>query len=321
MNKIIVALDTPQTNNLNNLPPSWWSPSLLASIVIHRAPESVYDKNHRNDNFDICIVDNGSPIVTNDHLYNNRINIIHLKRLPKSAQKEIMDRISDPDKGFITIYTWFGDSNHNFGFIPSEEYKTLIMKPVDGARGTGQICFDIHRVSVNELAKAVKTVKTSAELIELFPSINFITDNDQTPDEGLSYLKTQPLMVQDHVRNIVKEFRLLVNPNGKIYCLQRTINVYDGFSQATGSTKTLANGGRLELLEKSELPEQIKKEIPKLLKNMDFNYGSMDLFVTSNGTWGFFEFCPQFAYSAFCSNDILEFNKSAIEHWISESLN
>lgn len=131
-------------------------------------------------------------------------------------------------------------------------------------------------------------------------------------DDGLERIISRGWHFVAAIPNIKAEYRLLVKPDGTIDCCPRN-RVLNEFGLPIGRVAYTAEGQNEQYRNFNEENFPALREHIVLIRDLVRNellwkylpFGSFDLFVTTTGEWGFFEFSTQFALNGM-QNDLRE---------------
>lgn len=181
--------------------------------------------------------------------------------------------------------------------------KVVLVKTDTGARGIGQIKIDLGTSNITRLYELMDryqglTKMTGEDFLEAlyteFPSAKLSTRGEAFPGESLENLKERPYFIQEFGDDIHYEYRLLTDINGDICYIQKRelIETSRDFKQACGSVELVPSNILASLDE--ILTEEQKDILIKLSKELIGPLKSIDLFLTSQGKMGIFEWSNQF---------------------------
>lgn len=234
------------------------------------------------------------------------------------------------DNGFIPVPTWFvGNGVWDSNIALPKGTKRVVVKPMDGARGIGQFLVDVEHVSLrvffNEMRMSIIKPeikdKTGVEkVLEAFKGyVTYHSRNENYEDEGIKMLLTQGAVVQSVIHEVEREFRLITDYKGLVgYAQERNIvNVEHGFPQAVGSG-TVDTNDRHALAIDDILDESAMAMLDSITSTAIGPMNSIDLFLTSDGEWGIFEFCNQFGITGIPDEPLIEMHRKFLEVSINE---
>jgi len=179
-----------------------------------------------------------------------------------------------------------------------------VIKPTFAARGIGQLLLPEHQ-DLETVKLAIANRTTTEELLTAIPNSVFSTHGEHI--EGLRQLRqsSKELLIQEYIPNIECEMRLLVAKiDDKYRMLRRWRNIIESPFPQAGDTIPLNE----ETGEHPAWMEQYYKkhevEIVDFVKDLDPIFGSVDIFFTSTGEWGCFEYQPEFSSEAFGIDEV-----------------
>jgi hypothetical protein len=195
-----------------------------------------------------------------------------------------------------TLATESGDT-HNWTLGQNPKGKVVI-KPLDGARGIGQLVVNLDELLPGTLMSVLGKLGMSTDdfletMRKYAPHIEYHIGHGSVV-EGLVML-SQGYCVQEMIADVDMEYRLIVDINSRPqFIVERTRESLPlssnefGYRQATGSALTRSE---IKILDKLKYPHM--REVTTLLKALNIPLNSTDLFITKDGRWGLFEYCPQ----------------------------
>ncbi|QNR51785.1 hypothetical protein Xoosp14_94 [Xanthomonas phage Xoo-sp14] len=322
-----------------HLPPQWLANDCRTRIVVTNDMRYVIENDNTvTKNFDMGITTDDVNFISGGGTHSNtRRNNAHLTdyvegmhyqaRETKTAQTLRMASLARllQLKNFISprIYsTQFAD-NRNSTFGPDIRGR-VVVKPIDGARGIGQIVADMDKITPAALMILIKAAKDKDAFLEalekLKPHVEYHIGHGDI-EEGLTSLVEQGFFVQQQVPNVTAEFRLILTHKSEVAMifkrkrdnipLSDDANAFD-YKQATGVTVLLEEAkptGEYELNVHLD-------EITTFLKELDIPLNSVDLFFTDDGKWGVFEYCPQFGTEGIDQKIMEPFLRAQIENML-----
>lgn len=313
---LVVAISHLLTQ-FQHLPPQWIAGDTKTRIVVTNDVRYVIEAdNSITKNSDLTILTEGANFISgggthanerrnNAHMTEYADGMIYQSRETKIAMTLRMAAIARRLglKNFISprIYsTQFADKrNSTFG---PEIAGRVVVKPTDGARGIGQIVADMDKVTPAALMILIKSADDKENFLSnieaLAPHVEYHIGHGEL-EEGLTSLVEQGFFVQQQVPDVSEEFRLILDKDSTVamsFKRKRDLKPLDPernafeYKQATGVTYF-----REETKPCGEYALSIhREEIEMLLKELNIPLNSVDLFFTSSGKWGIFEYCPQF---------------------------
>lgn len=280
-------------------------------LRIHRHPQVNIRGTEVSYNFDIMI-SNGGPNegfnfgnVLPPHRY------VKLARYDKFTQaiqllnaledyKATHDAMTCLHAKFLPVPTWFVGVNSNRSF-PNVKGKVVI-KPQDGARGIGQFVVDTLYINLHQFNKSLDKYlagEHTAEAFQVFLDgfkghVSYYSRDEDKPGEGLECLKEQGAIVQSFIPDVSAEYRVITGADGEpVYFQKRRFrDETSAYPQATGGGDTIDMDARVT----NPLAKDVHSNalFLYLCKHVIGPLNSIDLFITSDGHWGIFEFCNQF---------------------------
>lgn len=278
-------------------------------VFFHNDPRMSASGDVANFNFDIMITDgtlkiDGIPAenITPPHR-------LHLnKRYNKFEQALRINNVAaaqkdDPDfSTFVPVKSWWNIQSRGASNLINPTGKVVI-KPADGARGIGQLLIDPAKIPMVVAIDALDRYRLRKyteeqflrELMKFDPDFTYSTASEYEINEGLESLKVQGYVIQSFIDNVSAEYRLLTDKDSRVaYCQRRTIRKdTEGFPQATGSDTNSISGEDIVDIASVMEPGQ-HRALCTLLERVVGPMSSIDLFTTSDGGWGIFEYCNQF---------------------------
>ncbi len=343
--RLVVAIDVALMDQFLHLPPVFYSEALDADVLIHHAPQAHVSGLRLIKNFDLLITPDQTPLESTPRYQYwgdlvEKPEYVLQTRPSKLAQGIAINaaaakhELLSHEKGFRAVGQYYStDSKAKRGYsFGSDLPEKVVIKARDGARGVGQLLVDTTKVNVAHLLIDLgeRTYPSSEALQTAYPGLELGSGNEHSDGESMGLL-AGALVMQEYIPDVLSEYRLLVNPNGKIYALNRQLRKTTAFTQATGVSVQYQEN-RLTPLEEVDFwndeadhganivkgPEAsvVHAGIRTLLKELNFDYGSIDLFITNKRQWGFFEYCNQFGTVAYRPNEMMQFHQEAIEHWL-----
>lgn len=195
---------------------------------------------------------------------------------------------------------------------------TYILKPLNGARGIGQLKFEGANATMDGINRALQLIRnfqqsTSSVVIEikdvtafaekefsrLFKTeVKFPVNREHNPDEGINELLSGGI-VTEYISEITKEYRLIIDHSstGIAYGLERNrVDHNDnGFKQACGTEEHMNDC--CSHVSELEVSIDVKRELQLLLKELNIPLHAIDFFYTctpDRESWGILEISPDF---------------------------
>lgn len=215
------------------------------------------------------------------------------KNLQQCVLTALVDEINEesPLKYFEglnpTEITSTGPSSIFFGDRSDNDMQ--VIKPSSGARSMCIMKLSQRKTNLREFISLLRrllidTNSTTEDLKTLCDNFEVSLDlgDERETDEGLDQMKNYPLLITDMVTAPFKEYRVLVSPG-------RTLVVHRDHQD--GSINLLDTP-----VESFHHAKEVNDEIGLVLSRIQkyLGLGSVDVWVTSSGEWGIFEFQPQY---------------------------
>lgn len=337
MQTYVVAIDFKLADNFAHLPLSYIDELngervrivINATPMAHLEPDEESGLSKVNTNYDVAILAGSRTDkykdLTLDGLCTDKIFLI--ERLGKDRMRYQLDKAAEGQKNYMPIVTYCQTplnpvlGAYNEYCFSGRSDRDYLIKANDGARGAGQIIVPSY---YNPLAVYQKFSNgdgiNHTELLQKYPDVIICTEGENHKGEGKDMMSQQGIIIQHIVRDIDAEYRLLVGPDAIYACTRK--NRGGAFPQATGVSDRYdyhqANG---ELtLDMLRLPGTITDEIRETIGKLGLVGISMDLFVTKEGKWGFFEYSSQFGTAAFYTDFMRRFHKDIVLHALKTTL-
>lgn len=192
----------------------------------------------------------------------------------------------------------------------------VVIKPLDGARGIGHILMDTNMYQpYHVLDFILKSKVVDVEILqETFPGVVFTTARELSQGEGVQSLRDYGVVMQEFVPNIKEEYRIIFTPDDQCYAIPRPISdsSYPQPEQPSHNPHTLQEMKQTF----NELPKALILDLKKILRKIDLEFGSLDLFITDDGQWGIFEYCNQFGINGINLQDARQLHRNVLAHWL-----
>lgn len=292
---ITIAVTNSYNDTVTMLPPSAYIDE-IGNAAFHNNPRLEFDGKNISSNFDHHIDFRISKNKLHQELItNNYHHYPRLKRMTQYLNVFKFNQSRTPSNLLeITIPKYYlatlRDGEHvavtNFG-IPNCD--KVVIKEQLGARGSNQVVVPTNMLTT--LLKHSKD-KTLGEVKDMFPDLIY-TDNSDWDLEFFADLND--LFISELITNVKSEFRLLVGGK-KIYGRARSINAgpYPQANLEVDKFHTVqeVKYDPIEDMFDSDLVETLYA----FVEYIDLPIGSVDLYSTSDGDWGIFEYSTQFAF-------------------------
>lgn len=320
--RIIFAFDSNRIDNFDVIPQGHRVEDY--EFIFTKSPEIQLTGKGIVTNFDILITDGEKEMFG----INNTL-------LLKQHQYKIMKRLSKPEQ--IARQLIYKDNHPGLTvnmIVPRsfycDNYTTLkhifpdanscVIKPIHGARGIGQFKINTERmpirVVIDLLEKTRKNTTGSPDTKYILESLKdwadyftYSTSGENYENEGIGILLSQRFLVQEHVDNIEKEYRIITDYKGNLAYVQERKFKFDDknyYQQAIGSV--------IEPDWVHSKPTSLDKtdnldEIENFIKTVVGPLQSVDLFITKEGKWGIFEWCNQFGTMGIPSHIVMKLHE------------
>lgn len=293
MSNIIVAVTNSFNDTVTVLPPSAYIDG-VGQVSFHNNPRLEFDGAVISRNFDHHIDFRITKNKLHQELLEECYN--HYPRLKRRTQylnvfqfnkdRAVEDQITIPHYYMATLREGEHVSITNFG-IPN--CKKVVIKEQLGARGSNQVV-----VPTNMLTTLLKHSKgkTLGEVKDMFPDLIY-TDNSNW--DMMFFDDPNDLFISELLTNVKSEYRLLVGGD-RIYGRERTIKA-GPYPQANLEVDKFHTVQEV-VYERIEdmFDESLVATLYDFVKFIDLPIGSVDLYSTTDGTWGIFEYSTQFAF-------------------------
>lgn len=173
----------------------------------------------------------------------------------------------------------------------------LIIKPDNGARSVGQIIITYAMGAPHGIYELVISSAGEQEFIDAlnnnYPNVVYLKGDARYEGEGYHLLK-QGMICQERVMKIADEFRIITDESGMdCISIKRRREVVDSETPDYAIPSKIPSAIDYSALEDSY--PKVQAELRKLLRALRMPFHSLDVFVTSAGQWGVFEFSPDFS--------------------------
>ena len=266
----------------------------IGQVIFHNNPRVEFDGSTIHKNFDFHV----DFRITKNRLHNELLphEYSHYPRLKRRTQYLNVFKFNEgrtPDSQ-ITIPHYYmatlREGEHvgitNFGLPKCDK---VVIKLQLGARGSNQVV-----VPTNMLTTLLKHASghTMGETKEMFPDLIY-TDNS---DWEINFFDDpSELFISELITNVKAEYRLLVGGD-KIYGRERVIKA-GPYPQANLETDKFHTVQEVIYTPIEEMfPEVLVQTLYDFAEFIDLPLGSIDLYSTTDGNWGIFEYSTQFAF-------------------------
>lgn len=316
MEKIIIAYENrDMINNHEHLLPmekikiNFNDADVEVLVVIHDSPRVFFNGETEIKNFDFLVT------AKDKSAYGGLHTAFHITRETKPEQMRSLyhKAVASGYKHLKLVKTWNSVAELR---QDSSSYKVnnFIIKPIDGARGIGQVlfkdCANQNKATLfkrfNEFCRKLATVdginfshahasdEISKALKKTFGD-DVVWSGYEAKDsffiEGLFKDPESGFFAQEFLENIALETRVITGKKNELHFFERQAREDRPFKQATGS------GGSDYHQDPSHALRYCSEEVVDEFKKLFRSFGqcmSVDLFVTTDGKFGIFEYCNQY---------------------------
>jgi len=289
MNKVVLCINVNACGNY--LLPLLNHPD----IIVHSDPRVLVVDGKTIRNFDYlvdCTIDGASSDWASfaEALGDRYIDV---KRVSKITQSLVLKRlgIPTPTFGFIPLQTTNAVSVHTIcaladamGFSTGD---SIMLKTINGARGMGQCVVkydDLYRLANKHIGSDKEHLDFKDTWYELGGA-----EEDQGQPITTTFLEYDtPYFLMSEFVDIVSEYRVLFNNAGVRLLSERTVKDKGSYQASAGTEPADYT---------VVLPTEIRKWIEVLIENIKLPFGSIDVYVDSDGKYGVLEYCTEFGYS------------------------
>lgn len=288
-----IAVTNSYNDTVTMLPPAAYIDG-IGDVIFHNNPRVEFDGDNLSKNFDFHI----DFKIRRDKLHQELMgdSYSHYPRMKRRTQYLNVFKFNQgrPVESQIVIPHYYmatlRDHEHvgitNFGIPKCEK---VVIKEQLGARGSNQVV-----VPTNILTTLLKHSKgkTLGEVKDMFPDLIY-TDNSNWEINFFDH--PSELFISELLTNVKSEYRLLVGGD-KIYGRERTIKA-GPYPQANLETDKFHTVQEVvyEPIE-DMFDEDLVKTLYEFVDYIDLPIGSVDLYSTTDGTWGIFEYSTQYAF-------------------------
>lgn len=292
-NITIIAVTNSYNDTVTMLPPSTYIDE-IGQVIFHNNPRIEFDGEKLSQNFDYHV----DFKISRDKLHQELLGSVysHYPRLKRRTQYLNVFKFNQgraPESQIVIPHYYMAtlrENEHvgvtNFGIPKCEK---VVIKEQLGARGSNQVV-----VPTNMLTTLLKHSKgkTLGEVKEMFPDLIY-TDNSKWDINFFD--EPSELFISELITNVKSEYRLLVGGN-KIYGRERMIKA-GPYPQANLETDKFHTVQEVvyEPIE-DMFDEALVKTLYEFVEYIDLPIGSVDLYSTTDGTWGIFEYSTQYAF-------------------------
>lgn len=179
----------------------------------------------------------------------------------------------------------------------------VLIKVDDGARGVGQVVVkfkDLYRF-VDKHINAKDPISKDADWYKLGGDV----DAPDLEEETIQMFKDYTVTYYKKIE-LQREFRMLFNCAGHYQLSERNISSQAGYQ---------CNGGEFNELFSKVSDSEIDK-ILQFVISTGLPFGSVDIYIDSDGNYGIFEYCPQFGYRGHDINSVKDLIEDGVTYAI-----
>ena len=289
----IVAVTNSYNDTVTLLPPKATIEG-LGEVIFHNNPRVEFDGVDNVTNFDHHVDFRITKNKLHSELMGNMYH--HYPRLKRRTQylnvfkfnkgRSPEAQLTIPHYYMATLREGEHVAITNFGVPKCDK---VVIKEQLGARGSNQVV-----VPTNMLTTLLKHAKgkTLGEVKDMFPDLIY-TDNSNW--DMMFFDDPNDLFISELISNVKSEYRLLVGGD-TIYGRERTIK-QGPYPQANLDTDKFHTVQDVvyETID-NMFDETLVETLYAFAKFIDLPIGSIDLYSTTDGNWGIFEYSTQFAF-------------------------
>lgn len=290
-------------------------------FIFHKDPQFGYQKGKLDTNFDLLITDKFSNNDSLELVPDNRVFLFN--RLRKDTQlrliSEAVIRLRNSSTRHFRHFDFPEFWTDAFSFIPDQN-SHLIMKPLYGARGLGQIYVDAAHIDlmkfIIDLGRQDKQNFDKKEFEEKWGRyIKFLNGQERHKGESVDLIFNNDFVITKYIPDIVREYRLITNYLSEPQIVQTRIRKPHpdqdlNIAQATGVDEGYK---KTKILQFEEILDEEKREdLLLLLRKVIGPLNAVDVYERENGQWGIFEYSPEFGYVDIPTNIIHHLYRSFI---------
>lgn len=292
-NTTIVAVTNSYNDTVTMLPPSAYIDE-IGNVIFHNNPRIEFDGASISSNFDHHIDFRITKNKLHSELVGDSYN--HYPRMKRRTQylnvfkfnkgRPLDSQITIPHYYMATLREGEHVGITNFGIPKCDK---VVIKEQLGARGSNQVVVPTNMLTT--LLKHSKN-KTLGEVKEAFPDLIY-TDNSDW--DMVFFADPNTLFVSELITNVKSEYRLLVGGK-KMYGRERAIKA-GPYPQANLDVDKFHTVQEVNYEPIEDMFDYALVEtLYAFVEYIDLPIGSIDLYSTTDGKWGIFEYSTQFAF-------------------------
>lgn len=271
-------------------------------VIIHTSPTIAVDGTGVTTNFDV-ILDTSFYAVPNIRSVRKHAKVTLLRECKGEQRAQLNYAMGDNPIWRKINCSYAPSVKLEIQAIVGSLRGDVVLKSGYGAMGYAQCVFNTNDYSASDIVYSILKLSTSSkdtiddgEIETKEVPYSFDKFKEEYPKAILSFdskclfesknqLKSN-LFFEELIKDVVAEYRVLVSPN---HLVIQPRKIKDGpYPQATGCGDGIK--------ESIVLPKKIMVSLRKLIKDIGFIYGSIDLFKDSDGRYGIFEYSNQFGF-------------------------
>lgn len=227
-------------------------------------------------------------------------------RLNKIQQSIVLERLG------INQPKCYFNRQKNTPFRKKEEvdayvdFEDIVVKPISGARGIGVKL--MKRKDYIECLQDKNVIKD-----HFIKEIEYVKQYDDISLTAIEDFFTWGMLVQQFI-NVAREFRCLIFADGNILLYERIKNA----NQFCGNLSFGSKAAPVDRETYIRITCDFMVNLKALLKDLNYPWLSVDLYIDDQNNMGIFEFQMEFAYDGFDHKDVRTALKNAIEFCITK---
>ena len=298
-NTIVVAIRA-HTDNTLMLPPSYSyvcaENGVSGTVVFHYSPMAEMSSEGLTCNYDYLFYDYVDRVHRLDPIF-HRVgvemdNLIISNRLSKPDQLH-RARLSCLDIRIPKLYETGNFTKKHYpalaGLISAP---VCLVKENNGACGRGQALVPIHQLSC--FMQNISSSPSLGKLKEMYPDVVFGSSMYDMGDDSEAF--QDRVHVCEYIDNVESEYRVLFFGD-LVYVIKRNKVEKEGYFTQANMGYDIIEGPMVDAVTLSDILDKPHIDlIAKLIKVIDLPFGSIDLFIDTDGKLGMFEYSTQFAH-------------------------
>lgn len=308
---IVIGVDVAQLGQFDHLPLMWYSECGRYRYIRHCELGFEIDADNKLI-FNSDLVLRGGLVAQSSGAYSTaelvRVapSVIYLERLPKSAQQlKIASAISALKLSKFRTTRTYGTYRAN-GLMDTSHYPKLsgkvIVKPENGTRGECHVVVDCDLLSPVVIGIAINAFGDKEEMAKLMSTYGGALSfhNGHSNPESR---KHDVFAIQEYVPDVVNEYRIITTHDADVGLIchrtrDRTqivdCDVKSSYMQATGITHDKTQMSVVDATLPDAPVPSFYDEVRAVTKALGCRLGSLDIYITSEGKWGIFEYSNEY---------------------------